>query len=286
MAAEAGQSRPVAVVTDSTADLPSSLAATPNITVVPLSVRFGERAYLDQVELGPDEFLTQLRAATTLPTTSQPPVTAFEAAFRTALDAGCDILCITLASALSGTHNAARLAAEAVGADRVRVVDSGTVTMRLGWAALAAARAAMGGADLAGAEAAARAALERAHLYCVLDTLDYVYRGGRIGRASQLVGSVLSIKPILTVRDGEVIPVERVRTWRKALDRMVELARSHAPLAELAVLHVGNPADARTLADRLDELVPDGAVLVTEAGPVIATYAGPGAVGVVPLVAG
>ena len=278
--------RPVTVVTDSTADLPPDLAAANGIVVVPLSVRFGERTFLDRVELSPAAFLDELRAAPELPKTSQPPTTAFAEAFRRELDAGRDVLCVTIAGALSGTFNAARLAADDAGADRVRVLDSATVTMHLGWGALAAARAAAAGADLAATHAAATDALARAHLYAVLDTLDYVYKGGRIGRASALVGSMLSIKPILSVRNGEVVPVERVRTWRKALDRVVELTRGHAPLAELAILHVGNPGDAQSLADRLTDLVPGHPPLLTEAGPVIATYAGPGAVGVIPLTAG
>ena len=137
-----GPPRRVRVVTDSTSDIPRALASSLGLEVVPLSVRFGDESFLDGVELSPSQFLDRLRAANDLPKTSQPPTTAFAAAFRRALDAGEDVLCVTIASGLSGTHNAARLAAEATDADRVRVLDSGTVTMRLGWAAVEAARAA------------------------------------------------------------------------------------------------------------------------------------------------
>jgi DegV family protein with EDD domain len=272
--------RRVRVVTDSTSDIPRAVASSLGIEVVPLSVRFGDEAFLDGVELSPGDFLQRLQVASELPKTSQPPTTAFEAVFRRALDADEDVLCLTIASNLSGTYNAARLAAEATAGNRVRVVDSGTVTMHLGWAAVEAARAAQAGDDLAAVTAAADSALGRAKLFAVLETLDYVYKGGRIGRASQLVGSMLNIKPILSVRAGEVVPLERVRTWRKALDRLVDLARAQAPLVEISVLHMGNAADAEAVASRLSDLLPEREVLLTEAGPVIATYAGPGAVGV------
>jgi DegV family protein with EDD domain len=271
------------VVTDSTADLPAHVAAPLGIAVVPLIVRFGDRSFRDGIDLDPSQFLTELRAASDLPKTSQPPESAFAEIFEDALARGHDVVCLTIASALSGTFNAARLAAEGVEPGRVTVIDSGTVTLHLGWGAVAAARAAQTGAGVDGVVAAARGAFARAQIYALLDTLDYVYRGGRIGKASQLVGSVLNIKPILTVHDGVVVPVERVRTWRKALDRLAELARALAPLEGLGILHVGNPGDAAILADRLHDLTPDRDALIGEAGPVIATYAGPGAVGVIPL---
>lgn len=279
----ASDRRAVTVVTDSTADIPRHLADSLGIQVVPLSVRFGEQTYLDGVELTPAEFLAKLVESPHPPQTSQPPATAFEAVFRDATNGGGDVVCMTIAAGLSGTFNSARLAADAVDADRIRVIDSGTVTMDLGWGAVIAGQAARDGADAAAVEAAARSALGRSNLYAVLETLDYVHKGGRIGKAAQLVGSMLAIKPILTVRDGEVTPLERVRTWRKAVERVAELARGHAPLASLAILHVGNPADAAVLADRLSDLAPADQVVLTEAGPVISTYAGPGAVGVMPL---
>jgi DegV family protein with EDD domain len=273
----------VLVVTDSTADVPKALAESVGLTIVPLSVRFGERTYLDGVDLGPTEFLRLLKSSTELPKTSQPATTAFESVIRSAVDAGRSVACFTIASRLSGTFNAARLAAETVDSTRVRVVDSGTVTMHLGWGAVAAARTAAAGASLDEVVAAGTETLRRTRLYALLETLDYVYKGGRIGKASQLVGSVLAIKPILSVRDGEVIPIERVRTWKKALDRIAELAREQAPLESLAVMHIGNAADADDLVGRLADLVPRERIVVTEAGPVIATYAGPGAVGVMPV---
>jgi len=178
---------------------------------------------------------------------------------------------------------AARLAAEAVDSSRIRLLDSGTVTMQLGWAAIAAARAAQAGLGADEVVAAAQSNLQRSRLFAVLETLEYVYRGGRIGRAAQLVGSMLSIKPILTVENGEVVPLERVRTWRRAIERLVDLTRQEAPLESLAVMHAGNLSDAQAIADRLRDLVPPEQLIFTQAGPVLATYAGPGALGVMPV---
>lgn len=275
--------RPVTVVTDSTADIPAELRASLGIAVVPLTVRFGEETFRDRIDLDSAAFLARLRASPTLPQTSQPPTPAFEAVFRDAVADGNDVVCVTITAGLSGTGNAARLAAEAVDAERIRVVDSKSVSMACGWVAIEAARAAQAGAGLADVAEAAMATIPRYRLYAVLETLDYLHKGGRIGRASQLVGSMLSIKPILGIGNGDVHPVERVRTWRKALDRMTELARAQAPLAGLAVLHVGNPGDAKALAHRLADLTPDGNVVTGDIGPVVATYAGPGCVGVVTL---
>ncbi len=277
------ESRRVKVVTDSTSDLPREIAASLDIAVVPLTVSFGDRAYHDGVDLDQAGFLRELRAAPDLPKTSQPPTTAFEEVFGTALADDRDVVCVTIGSGFSGTHNAARLAAEAVGPDRVRVIDSATASMRTGLAVIEGAVAAQRGVDAAGVGAVVESVLARSEVYAVLETLEYLQRGGRIGRASQLVGSLLSIKPVLTLRDNEVLPVERVRTWRKALDRMVEIARAQGQLEHLVILHVGNPDDARGLLERLAELVPNRAPIVGEMGPVIGTYAGPGAVGIVTL---
>jgi DegV family protein with EDD domain len=271
-------SRPVAIVTDSTADLPADLVSRMDIRVVPLSVRFGEETFLDGVELTPAAFLARLTTTSELPKTSQPPVAAFETVFRELTDAGHDVACITIAANLSGTHNAARLAAESVAPDRVRVIDCGGTAMHQGIVVLEACDAARGDASLDRVVEAARGAVARAQMFVVLDTLDYVYRGGRIGKASHLVGSMLAIKPILTLRDGEVLPVERARTWRKAVNRLVELTEALAPVERLLIGHAGNPSDAAELRRRLEHLVPSDRLLIAEAGPVLLTYAGPGGI--------
>lgn len=274
----------VLVVTDSTSDLPESLSTGLGITVVPLRVAFGEETFRDGIDLTPTAFLDRLTHSQVLPKTSQPPVTDFEDVFRQAIDRGQDVVCITLSSQLSGTWNAARLAAESVDTDRIRVIDSRSVTMQLGLVAVAAARVASQGGSLDEVAAEATAAIDRVKLVAVLQTLDYVYKGGRIGKASQLVGSALAIKPILSVVDGVLVPVERIRTWKKAVARLPGMIPPTP--TDIAVLHSRNEADARELIDRLRASYPETRFSLGYAGAVISTYAGPGAVGIAALYPG
>jgi len=271
----------VIVVTDSTSDLPAPMARQLGIVVVPLTVSFGVESFRDGIDLTAQEFIDRLRHAPTLPKTSQPPVSDFETIFREALARNQDVVCVTVSSLLSGTYNAARLAAEAVDPERIRIVDSLATTMQLGWVAVAAARAAQQGEGLDAVAGAAEAARSRIKLYAVLRTLDYVHKGGRIGRAQQLVGSALAIKPILGVVDGIVTPVERVRTWKKAVTRVAELI-TPAP-TDIIVMHCDNLDDARAVSGRLSQTYPDAMIDIGFAGAAITTYAGPGAVGVAAL---
>lgn len=270
------ESRTVQVITDSTSDLPLAMRQELGIEVVPLNISFGGTNYRDGIDLSPEQFFSMLQESAELPKTSQPPVTSFEAAFRDALDKGRDVVCITISSELSGTFNAARLAAEAVDTDRVVVVDSRAATMQLGWVAVAAARRANEGASLDDVAAEARDALGRVSLFAVLRTLDYVYKGGRIGKAAQLVGSALAIKPIITLVDGVVVPMERVRTWKKAVARATDLV--HPTPSDILVLHSGNPDDAESVAAELRRRYPSASIGIDYAGATIGTYAGPGAI--------
>lgn len=273
--------QPVLVVTDSTADIPGQMAEDLGIEVVPLSVSFAGESFRDGIDLTPDEFIDRLRRAPNLPKTSQPPVSAFETVFRLARERGQDVVCVTISKDLSGTNNAARLAADLVDTERIRIVDSRATTMQLGWVAVAAARLARQGAARDQVAQAAEAAIARVKLYAVLQTLDYVYKGGRIGRAQQLVGSALAIKPILGFVDGVLVPVERVRTWKKAVARVGDLV-TPTP-TDIMVLHTENLDDAQSLASRLSLAYPDATVQISFAGAAIATYAGPGAIGVAAL---
>jgi DegV family protein with EDD domain len=270
----------VTVVTDSTSDLSAELRDSLGIVVVPLLVRFGEETFRDGVDLTPEAFLQHLRTSSTLPKTSQPSVTDFERVFRAEREAGRDVVCLTISADLSGTYNAARLAAEAVDQSRIEVIDSRATTMQLGWVSVAAARAARAGASRTEVADAGRAAIPRAKLYAVLQTLDYVYRGGRIGRASQLIGSALAIKPVLTVADGIVTPLERVRTWKRAVRRGAELAIEQAPFSDAVVLHTDNLSEAEEVLATLRAAAPSAAVSIAHAGSVLCTYAGPGAIGI------
>ena len=271
------------VVTDSTSDIPVILRNRHDISVVPLTVTIGNESFEDGETITPPQFLDRLRHERELPKTSQPSSSRFADAFQAGIDAGMDVLCITISSELSGTFNAARIAAEGFDSDRVRVVDSRSTTMQLGWIVIETARAAEAGADLDRAEQVARDAIGRANCYAVLQTLDYVYKGGRIGRASHMVGSALGIKPVLNFVDGILTPIERVRTWKRALARAVELAATTGTPTDIAVLHSDNLKDAEATADSLRQRFPDANIVVDWTGSTIMTYAGPGAIGIMTL---
>jgi len=271
----------VCVVTDSTSDIPRQMVADLGIVVVPLTIAFGAESFRDGIDLTPTQFLAKLKSSDVLPKTSQPPITAFEAVFREALDDDKDVVCITLSAALSGTFNAARLAAEAVGSDRIQIIDSRATTMQEGWLVVAAARAAKTGADATEVATVARNAIPRAKLYAVLQTLDYVHKGGRIGKAQQLVGSALAIKPILSFVEGVLVPVERVRTWKKAVGRITDLIVPTP--TDIIVIHSDNLNDAQRVAADLRRSYPRAHIDIGHAGATISTYAGPGALGVAAL---
>lgn len=269
----------VYLVTDSGSDIPRHIQEELGIAVVPLSINFETETLLDSVDITPEQFVDRLRTSEKLPSTAQPTVEQFSEEFRKGLDADLDILCITISSGLSGTINSARLAAEQVGGDRVRIIDSRGATMQQGWIVIETARAIEGGASLDEAVTVAESNIPRAYCFALLQTLDYVYKGGRIGRASHMVGSALGIKPILGI-DGVVVPVERVRTWKKATKRAVELASSKGEVLDIAVLHSDNLDDARAIEQELASRFPHANVVVDWAGPTITTYAGPGAIGI------
>ena len=273
----------VTIVTDSTADVPQAIADELGIEIVPLRINFGQESYRDGLDLSTDELISRMIASSNLPTTSQPTAGEFAAVFQDAIDAGREVVCVTIGARLSGTYQAATTAAEQVAPDRIAVIDGASTTMHIGWLAIAGARAALSGADREAVVAAVRDAQSRTNLFVVLKTLEYVYKGGRIGRVGQLVGSALNIKPIISVREGSVTAIERVRTWKKALRRMVELTREEGDLSDIIVLEVANREDADALYAELRELFPDANILQGRAGAVIATHVGPGAVGIATL---
>ncbi len=276
---------PVAVVTDSTAYLPPGLAAERGIRVVPLEVRLGERVGREGVDIDAAAVSAALADRHLTVQTSRPTPAEFAATYRAALDEGAEeVVSVHLSRELSGTWDAARLAAEEVGADRVRVVDSRAAAMGLGYAVLAAADAADAGVDGAGVEEAAADVAARCSVFFCVDTLDRLRRGGRIGAAAALVGSALAVKPLLHVTQGRIVPLEKVRTTARAAQRLVELAAraaGDAP-ADLAVHHLGAAERAEELAARLRERLPRVArLLVSEVGAVIGAHAGTGLLGVV-----
>jgi DegV family protein with EDD domain len=276
---------PIAVVTDSSAYLPDGFAARHAVHVVPLHVLIDDEAGLDGVDIGPMEVGTALAARRTV-TTSRPNPDEFVAAYRRLLDGGADgIVSVHLSRELSGTWESARLAAQEVGVDQIRVVDSRTTVMGLGFSVLRAASAAIAGGSGAVVENAAVEAAARTTTYFVVETLEYLRRGGRIGSAAAFLGTALAVKPLLHVEDGRIVPLEKVRTTHRAVLRLVELAEqaaSGATSVELAVHHLGAYERAAELATLLDEHVsPASGCVVSELGAAIGAHTGPGVLGVV-----
>lgn len=278
----------VRIVVDSTADIPPALAAELGITIVPLTVRFGQESFRDGVEMTPGQFMTRLTTSNQLPTTAQPPPGEFSAAYRALLAGGTSIISLHISGDLSGTYNSAELGARELKAEgaRIDVIDSRTATAACGLVAIEAARRAKAGGDHETVLAEVRSLLGRVHLLVLLDTLEYLQKGGRIGRARALFGSLLSIKPLVTVADGVVTPLEQVRTRQRAIGSMIERCRllEGRRLERLAVIHVADPAMANQLRETLAGFF-HGEILMAEAGPVIATYVGPGALGIAAITA-
>lgn len=271
----------VKIVTDSTADLPSAIAAELGIAVVPLTVHFGEEVLRDGVDITAAEFLARLTADSSIhPRTSQPPPEAFKEVYSALLAAGHHVVSIHVATKLSGTMNSALVARQELQAeDRITVIDSTWATMTLGLVTINAAKAARAGKSVQQIVQVSREVMATLHLIFFCDTLEYLQRGGRIGRAQAFVGGLLSIKPILSLRDGEIHPVERVRTRGRALERLRELAVSFGVAKEFCVLHSGSPQDAQSLFDFLGQRYPNATPYFGDLGPVITTHVGPGVVG-------
>jgi DegV family protein with EDD domain len=273
----------VAVVTDSTAYLPAGVSDRLEVATVPLQVVLGGVAGTEGVEVTPADVAAALnrRAAVT---TSRPAPTDFAAAYQAALDGGASaVVSIHLSGELSGTWDSARMAAEDYG-DRVRVVDSRTTAMGLGFAVIAAAEAALAGGTMDEVYEAGVRSVERTTTLFYVDTLEHLRRGGRIGAAQALLGTALSVKPILHVADGRIVPLEKVRTASKGIARLAALAVAAAgdSPVDVAVHHLATPDRAATLADQLPDRLPTLRDLhVSEVGAVVGAHAGPGLLGVV-----
>ncbi|WP_232663027.1 DegV family protein [Pseudonocardia sp. TRM90224] len=274
---------PVAVVTDSTSYLPQGVAEKRGIRVVPLEVRLGE-AVAREVEIESETLTAALADRHLDVQTSRPTPAEFAECFREALAEGAtDVVCVNLSRELSGTWEAARMAADEVGGGRVRVVDSRATGMGLGYAVLAAADAAEAGENGAAVEAAATDVAARCRVFFSVDSLDRLRRGGRIGAAAAFLGTALAVKPLLHVSEGRIVPLEKVRTTARAAQRLVELAVAavrDGPV-DLAVHHLGAAARADEVAARLTERLDVSRLLVSEIGAVIGAHVGLGLLGVV-----
>lgn len=273
----------VRIVTDSTADIPLEVRKQLGIEMVPLKVLFGAESYLDGVEIGPDDFFAKLASASSLPTTSQPSPVEFLETYKGIVESGgTTIISIHLSSALSGTYQSAHLAKSMIEdtAD-VTVIDSYSASYGIGMLVVAAAEAAKQGKSKEEILALIEEIKQSRRLYFLVDTLEFLQKGGRIGKASALVGSLLNIKPILSINEeGLVYSVDKVRGQKKAMARIIELLQqdvSGVPI-HVTVAHARSLETARDLEQQLRNQFDVRSVLTTEIGPVIGTHTGPGVV--------
>jgi len=271
----------VRIVADTASDLPPDVAAAHGIELVPLTVRFGAEELVDRRDLTPADFWSRLATSSVLPETAAPSPGAFEEAYRRAAADGAEgVVCVTISSALSATFEAARLAADSVkDTVPVRVVDSRAVSMAEGTVAIAAAELAAAGRSLDEVAAGAEAMVPRTRTFAALDTLDNLRKGGRIGAAQALLGSMLSIKPIIQVIGGKVEAESKQRTRSKSLRYLAAKVHEAAPVDHLTVLHGGAP-DLDALLDLLGDVCPRDQISVADVGAVIGTHAGPRVIGV------
>ena len=270
-----------AVVVDSTADFPDAPERFANWRVVPLYVRFGAESFRDYVELGPQEFYARLRAAPEPPTTSQPTPADFLAVYEE-LERYERVYSIHIAGRLSGTLESARTAAAELGGERVRVVDSDSASAAVAMLGLAVQRRLERGTTDDAIDALVERYRRDARLVFTVDTLEYLARGGRIGRARAWAGQLLNVKPILTIQAGEVVPLKRVRGNQKAFQEFIAAfeASEWGPGLRVGIAHADAPERAEAIEELVRRVRPDADVeLATTLGPVIGTHAGPGAVG-------
>ncbi len=271
----------IRIVTDSSADLPPELVQERNITVVPCYVLVDDASRRDGVDITAEEFYKKLADGGRLPSTSQPTTADFQTIYQEHLERGDDVVSIHVSGKLSGTINSAQQAKAALGnPEGIQIVDSLLASIPLGLAALEAATIAQDGSTAVQVAEQVRQGLGRHSCYFLVDTLEYLQKGGRIGKASAFLGSILSVKPILTIVDGEAHPVERPRSRAKGLSRLQVLVRELGPVERLAVAHSTTPEEAQELGRNLEGMVPAQEIMFTRFGATLGTYLGPGALGV------
>jgi DegV family protein with EDD domain len=272
----------IAIVTDSTAYIPKDLLEQYPVWVLPQILVWGEANYRDGIDIQPDEFYTKLSRSTTTPTTSQVTIGGFKNLFDELLSQDYQILNILISAKLSGTIESATQAKEMFSGKPIEIVDSYSTAMALGFQVLAVARAVVEGASLEDCKALAEQARHHTGVIFAVDTLEFLHRGGRIGGGARFLGTALNIKPILELRDGRVEPLERVRTRRKSLARVVELIEERIgdrqPI-RLAALHANSPEDARWLMEEAIKRLKAEETVYSDVSPVVGTHAGPGTVG-------
>jgi len=266
----------VKIITDSLSDITGELIEELGITVVPVYVRFGEDVFKDRIEITTDEFYHRLVHGNVWPTTTQPTPADFTEVYNRLAQEADELLVITLSSKLSGTYQSALQAKSAVGDKcRIEVIDSQQVVMGLGLIVISAVKALKAGASFDELVQLVQSAMKRVYSVMSFDTLKYLAKGGRIGKAQGLLGSMLSIKPILTLKDGEVHPITRVRSRAAGVDYLVNFVAGFSRVEELAVEHATTPDEADDLIQRLGAIYPKERIYKSTVSPVIGTYVGP-----------
>ena len=267
----------IKIVTDSVADLPPQVAQELGITIIPVNVLFGTESYRDGVDLTTEQFYDRLVHSKTLPVTSVPSPGSFAEAYDKLAEETDEILAIIVSAKLSGTYE---VALQSIGLMerkcRVEVIDSQWAVMAEGFIVMKAAKAAQAGASLGEVVDIARKTIPCVDFRAAFDTLEYLKRGGRIGAAQALLGSMLKVNPIITVRDGEVRPAGRVRSRAKAIDYLYKFATSYSHIEEMAIEDATTPEEAEMLAERLSSKFPKECIYRSKASPVIGTHTGPG----------
>lgn len=273
----------VRIVTDSTSDMNQALLQEYGIERVPLTVHFGEESYRDGVEMDPDRFWAKLQSSPHHPRTAQPAPGDFLTVYQRIHEAGDEILSIHLSSKMSGTMNSAQIAAQMLPEAKITLIDTKTVSLGLGMAVIQAARMAREGMHRESIAAEVRQICARTHIFFTLDTLEFLRKNGRIGKAQALLGSLLGIKPILQVdRDGVVAPADKVRGRSKVLARMMELMQERVPAGRkirIAALHTHAQPEAEAWLAEVSKLYTVEESFVSEIGSVVSTNVGPGTVG-------
>ena len=269
----------VRIVTDSACDLTPELAERHGIVVVPLTIRFGDEELLDRSDLSPAEFWRRCKATPELPATAAPAPGAFRAAYESVAEEGGGILCLTISSGVSATYQSALAAADGFDLVPVRVIDTRSVSMGQGLLALAAAESAAAGATLDELVAQTEERMTRTRVFGAIDGLDHLQRGGRIGGARAMLGSILSIKPVIQVENGVVEQESRQRTRSRSLRYLADKVLADAPLERLGIAN-GAAEDIGVLLAMLDGIAVEHEMVVVDLGPVVGTHAGPGTIGV------
>ena len=272
----------IAVVTDSTADLGQEQAREKGITVVPLTVSFGTDSYQDGEDITADKFYELLTSSDVFPTTSQPSVGAFAEVYRLLSESHDAIISLHISAKVSGTYASAIQAKSEIGdvGCQIEVIDTLQASMSLGLITLGVADSVLSGASLKEATDLAENMAGRASVYAMMETLEYLHRGGRIGKAQFLLGSLLKTCPILTFADGVVEPVDRPRTRERGIRRLVEIVQNRAPLTSVSVLSSTDEEGALDLASRLADIAPTAGSITARIGPTLGAHVGPGALGV------